>query len=119
METLKVKFELYSLKFEIEGKEQIVRDEFKEFKEFTQQLLAKINLSNVKETLDSPEQKTPLLEEDEAETINEYPLLKDLVMHDLPKSEIEWMLIYAFYESQFGEKSFTKESVTAKYKETG
>jgi hypothetical protein len=115
METLKVKLELNGLKFEMEGREQIVRDEFKDFKDFTQQLLTKVNLTNPIETLDTKAQQRLLTTIEETE----YPLLKDIVMQDLPKTEIEWSLVYAFYESNFGKESFLRESIITKYKETG
>ena len=45
METLKMKFKLHSLEFEIEGKETTVKEEFQNFKNFiTGELLSKINV---------------------------------------------------------------------------
>lgn len=110
-----MKFELNGLKFEIEGNEQAVREEFNAFKEFTQQLVAKINLSST-QLLDTKQE--PLLLNHEKDS-NDYPLLKDIVLLDLPQTEIEWMLIYAFYVSSFGKQAFTREAVISKYKDSG
>jgi len=45
METLKMKFKLHGLEFEIEGKESVVKEEFNNFKAFiTNDLLSKINV---------------------------------------------------------------------------
>ncbi len=47
------------------------------------------------------------------------PTIKDIVMRDLPKLENEWVLIYAFYSSEFGKEQFTRENVLEKYAESG
>ncbi|WP_302958439.1 hypothetical protein [Alistipes finegoldii] len=49
----------------------------------------------------------------------DYPILKDIVMKDLPKTEAEWILIFGFYASNYGNSSFTKANVMEKYKEAG
>ena len=48
----------------------------------------------------------------------DYPILKDIVMKDLPKTEAEWILIFGFYASNYGNNSFAKSDITEKYKET-
>lgn len=48
-----------------------------------------------------------------------YPILQDLVMKDLPKTEAEWILIFVFYASKFGKHSTTKDDIIGKYKEAG
>lgn len=68
-----------------------------------------------------------LLNEDPEETAprkknaahhGEYPALKDVVTKDLPKSEVEWVLVYCFYASDYGSKEFTREDVSNNYKTT-
>jgi hypothetical protein len=118
MDILKVKFEFNGLKFEIEGREQIVREEFKDFKDFTQSLAAKVNFVTIAETIEQQKVDMPLLTDAEVESENEFPVLKEVVMKKLPGSEVEWILIYAFYESNYGQNGFTRESLIEKYKET-
>ncbi len=43
------------------------------------------------------------------------PSLRDVVLKSLPKSEVEWILIYAFYASEFGIKEFTRQDISALY----
>ncbi|GGF09644.1 hypothetical protein [Hymenobacter cavernae] len=53
------------------------------------------------------------------ETSNEYPTLKDIVMRDLPKVETDWVLLYAFYASNFAKDQFVKSDISDKYDESG
>ena len=48
----------------------------------------------------------------------EYPTLKQVVLKNMPKSEAEWVLCYAFYASNYGNDSFFKDSILDKYKES-
>jgi len=48
----------------------------------------------------------------------EYPTLITLKVKDFPKNETEWVLCYAFYVSDFGNKTFVKDGVIEKYKES-
>lgn len=47
-----------------------------------------------------------------------HPAIKDIVAKDLPKSEPEWVLIYCYYASDFGEHMFTREDIIAIYEES-
>jgi hypothetical protein len=51
-------------------------------------------------------------------TNGHFPSLKDIVIKDLPKSEIEWLLVYSFYSSGFGEKQFPREEIVGLYEQT-
>lgn len=52
-------------------------------------------------------------------TVNmDYPILSDVVTKDLPQTEIEWVLIYCFYASNFGKSQFHKEQATDAYKQS-
>lgn len=60
-----------------------------------------------------------LLEAQEVtEESKDYPILSDVVTRDLPKTEIEWVLIYCFYASNYGKDLFNKEQVTELYKQS-
>ena len=49
---------------------------------------------------------------------NDYPIMKDIVIRDLAKTEREWILIYALYSSDFGKNVLTRDDIWAKYDES-
>ncbi|HFK5510449.1 hypothetical protein CMU59_13725 [Elizabethkingia anophelis] len=51
-------------------------------------------------------------------TPDDYPSMKYIVMNNLPSSETEWIVVYAFYASDFGEKKFTRKDIIKKYEES-
>lgn len=48
----------------------------------------------------------------------EYESLNNVVTKGLPGTEIEWILLYAFYASNFGVEKFDREDILVKYKES-
>ena len=48
----------------------------------------------------------------------DFPVMKDIVIRDLAKTEREWMLIYSLYSSDFGSNVFTREDIWNKYGES-
>jgi hypothetical protein len=46
------------------------------------------------------------------------PALREIVKKDLPKSEPEWILIYCYYASGFGENEFTRENIVSFYEQS-
>ena len=109
MEILKVKFKLNGLELELEGNEKTVRDELAAFKEFV--------ANNVIPKIGSFDAiQTPLqIVDEQSDASTTYPQLKEIVMKDLPKTEIEWILIYCFYASKFGNDSFTEADIKELY----
>jgi hypothetical protein len=49
---------------------------------------------------------------------DDYPVMKDIVIRDLPKTEREWILIYALYNSDFGKNVITRDDLMNKYGES-
>jgi DNA primase len=49
---------------------------------------------------------------------NNYPIMKDIVIRDLAKTEREWILIYALYTSDFGKNVLTRDDIWIKYEES-
>ncbi|WP_157962762.1 zinc ribbon domain-containing protein [Chitinophaga deserti] len=70
------------------------------------------------EESESKASEIPTSEKREHVTNNEYPSLKAVTMKNLPASEVEWVVVYAFYASNYGEAEFTRSDITAKYAET-
>lgn len=123
MDTLKMRFKLHAMEFEIEGKEETVKKEFADFKEFiTGQLLSKINIV-VPEVTTITREHTPKqignIEDIKTITSNDYPVLKEVVKKDLPKSETDWILVYGFYASDYGENPFSDADINKYYGDTG
>jgi len=125
MDTLKMRFKLHELEFEIEGQQDTVKEEFRNFNEnILTQLLSKINIANISPAV-QPEIPTrkKTIELPEPTDVNEssdedYPTLKDIKIRDLPKSETEWLLIYAFYATGFGKNEFTRAMLAKSYDES-
>jgi hypothetical protein len=47
----------------------------------------------------------------------EWPALRGVAMRNLPNSDTEWIVVYAFYASKFGLETFDRENIIEKYKE--
>lgn len=47
-----------------------------------------------------------------------FPVMKDIVIRDLAKTEREWILIYALYSSDFGKNVITRDNIWEKYQES-
>ena len=122
-DNLKMKFKLHGLEFEIEGKEKVVKEQFESFKSFiTIDLLPKINVIVPQNTpaLDEGQIKQ-LTEIQDATTteVSDVPALKEVVLKDLPKTETDWILIYACYYTSFGSSPFSEEDIKNLYEKTG
>ncbi|RYD83028.1 MAG: zinc ribbon domain-containing protein [Sphingobacteriales bacterium] len=48
----------------------------------------------------------------------EYPTLKAVAMKNLPGTETEWIVVYAFYSSNYGQEEFTRQNIIDKYSES-
>jgi len=48
-----------------------------------------------------------------------YGALAEVVKNDFGGREIEWLLVYCFYASDFGKADFSREDIIALYEETG
>ena len=123
MDTLKMKFKLHNLEFEIEGKEAVVIEQFEGFKAFvTGELLSKVNIQNPQATILPQGQKQSQISppaEDAVILLNgQYPDITNVVRKNLPGAEWEWVLVYAFYATNFGQKDITREEITKYYVNT-
>jgi hypothetical protein len=47
----------------------------------------------------------------------DYPEIRGLAMRNLPNSEVEWVIVYAFYASDFGKQICTRLQIIKQYKE--
>lgn len=122
-----MKFKLHALEFEIEGQQDVVRDEFKNFNEnILTHILSKVNIVQSETGYVKPVTPTgqllqisdPITQNNNLNDDRDYPVLRDVKLRDLPKTETEWLLIYAFYSSQFSTREFAKENLIKLYEET-
>ncbi|WP_352405397.1 hypothetical protein [Petrimonas sp.] len=121
---LKMKFKLHQLEFELEGNQEVVKEQFDSFKSFiTNDLLPKINVSTLQEPAAQPDKQTKELpaaqEFTTIEEIEDMPDLKEIVMLHLANSETDWVLLYAYYATSFGKTTFTIEDIKNSYTKTG
>jgi len=109
-ETLKVRFKLNGLEFELEGNENTVKSELGIFKDFViNSLVGKLSILEAPVITKVDElENIPILKEDT-------PNLKEVVMKDLPKSEAEWILVYCFYASSQGKEPFSDTDIRSLY----
>ncbi|MBK5215634.1 MAG: hypothetical protein JJE53_02415 [Candidatus Pacebacteria bacterium] len=113
MANLKLKLKINGLEFEIEGEDITVKEEFSNFKSFiSSDILSKTNII-VPPMLDAPKK----IDEIDVFTdgIDDFPVLTEVVKKDLPKSEPEWVLLYAFYTSAYGENTFSIQNIKDGY----
>jgi len=121
MDNLKIKFKLHGLEFELEGAEATVKKEFEQFKSFTLEILSKVNIVTSQVTTTAPGLSPKVIlptQDTTALDSNEYPVMKEIVKRDLPKAETDWILVYAFYASRYGENTFTEEEIKKYYEST-
>lgn len=122
MDSLKIKFKLHGLEFELEGNETTVKEEFEKFKSFiTVDLLSKVNIVAPLITTITPEQRFNQIGQSEEVTsfnLTDIPTLQEIKLRDLAKSETDWLMIYVYYASEGGTKEFTRENIIQLYKDT-
>jgi Zn/Cd-binding protein ZinT len=127
-ETLKIKFKLHALEYEVEGQQEAAKEEFKNFnKNILTHILSKVNIIQSTQILTYPESSSGNVKQLSESTIVTpkeekispgYPTLRDVKLRDLPKTETEWLLIYAYYASGFGAKEFTKDDILKLYEDS-
>jgi len=83
---------------------------------------SKTSNRNKRKSSTKPKQESKKEEQKEPSTrhpeLKDYPIMKDIVIRDLAKTEREWILIFALYSSDYGNKVFTREDIVNKYDES-
>lgn len=124
MGNLRIKLKYKSFEIELEGEEATVQSEFKDIKQN--------GLGNVVNGVDISEssyiiESTPRQIQSSSVNTEEFstvaspintPSLKDVIMRQLPSSEREWILVYAYYSSNNGNNSFTSKNILEHYEST-
>lgn len=117
--TLKLKFKLNGLEFEVEGNHDLVKEHFIDFKKFiTSDILSKVNavLNENPSSLNSSLNFTALPESNLNLNIDYYcqnlPSIQKMLNF---KSENEWLLFYAICGTNNGESFFNEALLREKY----
>lgn len=103
---LKIKISTIDLEIELEGDSQTVIEQFGKLRTEGLGTLTP-RFSKLHQT------QNHLYEMDDYESLN------NVVTKGLPGTEMEWVLVYAFYASKFGVENFGREDMLGKYKESG
>ena len=121
--TLKMRFKLNQMEFELEGDQEVVVKEFESFKSFiTVDLLPQMNTININdEQINSVITNPKLITAEEVafEEKLRIPSLKEIDLKGLAKTETDWLLIYCFHASNSGTDTFDKEAIKNLYEQSG
>ena len=122
MGNLRIKLKYKSFEIELEGDKDTVQSEFKDIKENgLGNIVMGVDMSETTYLVEQPASGTPK-QIAQAENIDftdsNNPSLKDILMKQLPSSETEWILVYAYYGSEFGAKPFTSKTILEAYEST-
>ncbi|MDT0651560.1 hypothetical protein [Autumnicola edwardsiae] len=122
MSNLRIKLKYKSFEIELEGDQETVKNEFHDIKQN--------GLGNIVNGVDMSEnyyieaneekdtKKLPSVETVDFEEKDALPALREIVLKQLPSSETEWILIYAFYSTSYATKSFNLNDIISMYEST-
>lgn len=121
--TLKVKFKLNQLEFELEGAPKDVKEQYNDFKSFVlNDLMPKINFED-RPTQPQTLEKGAINQLPEAQHVNTstptvVPSLKEIKLRDLAKTEADWLVVYCYLASKHGTDEFTRADIGQLYKDS-
>lgn len=124
MSELKIKVTWDGMAIELEGETESVKEIFNSLKDSGMGCMggnSRKNVSAVMNDVKSVVDEGITDSDAESSVGSEYvevPSLQNVVLAGGPRTESEWMLIYAFYGSERGSKLFTKDDLRQGYKET-
>lgn len=125
MEIFKLKVALGDVQIELEGNENMVQAIFQELRDKGIGALQPIVKADKSVSSDSKQHienialgTTPDPGNADLPPVAELPTLENIVLQGSPKTELEWLLIYAFYCSGGGKTFFTRDNLRSKYDET-
>lgn len=122
MSEFKLRVSIGSANIELEGESELVNKFFTEIRENGLGKLADFNIQEQKHiTLTDVQANSPCknLQENYHSQCNEqYPSIQDIVLKNNVKTESDWVLVYAFYASNYGTKAIAKKEIKQMYKVT-
>ncbi len=124
MSELKIKVTWDGMAIELEGDTESVKEIFNSLKESGMGCMdgnsrksVSAAMNDVKAVADEGTMDSDADSSIGSESV-EIPSLQNIVLAGGPRTESEWMLIYAFYSSEQGSKLFTKDDLHQKYRDT-
>jgi hypothetical protein len=121
MGNLRIKLKYKSFEIELEGDKETVQSEFKDIKQNgLGNIVMGIDMADDTYYIETKPNSPINIPKNEIMDISneEYPNIKDVLMKQLPSSEPEWILVYSFYGSDFGNKPFTNGTIQEGYNAT-
>ena len=125
METFKLKFSLGDAQIELEGNENMVQTIFQELRDKGLGALHPViktdkpaSSNNNPAAGNIPSGAAPAPDDADSPPTFKLSTLENIVLKGGPKTEVEWLLIYALYCSNQGASFFTREDLRSKYDET-
>ena len=119
MSNLKLALTIGELSLQLEGDGELVQTMLNELRENGLGELSKIPAADISATsVDSYMSTQNNTDSCNNITDNNYPSLKEVALKCLPKSEPEWILLYAFYASDFGTRSVSRTEIKEMYNVT-
>lgn len=124
MGNLRIKLKYKSFEIELEGEEVTVQAEFKDIKQNgLGNVVTGVDLSETNYIIDATPRQIENGTFSNTETIvfstpTNIPSLKDVIMRQLPSIEREWILVYAYFSSDGGNKTFTPKNILEHYEST-
>lgn len=121
MGNLRIKLKYKSFEIELEGDKETVQSEFKDIKENgLGNIVMGIDMTDNTFVVEQPSIPTKQISNTETVDFTEgnLPSLKDVLMKQLPSGEREWIIVYAYYGTDFGTKPFTSKTILEAYEST-
>jgi hypothetical protein len=122
MAELKIKIKYHSFEIEMEGEEQTVIEQLENIKQGTlgnltenigkAEAYIKVGENKMIESKASSSNPVEILDSSGSDS---YPTLKTLAIKNVCSAEPDWILLYAFYASEFGTKEFNKSEINKFY----
>lgn len=124
MSELKIKVTWDGVEIELEGETESVKEIFNSLKDSGMGCMGGNNRKSVSTTTSTTKSvsyegsiDSDVAGDDGGEDVD-IPSLQNVVLAGGPRTESEWMLVYAFYSSEQGAKLFTKDDLRQVYKDT-
>lgn len=120
MSELKIKVTIEGMSVELEGDAENVKEIFASLKEsgmgYMNTLSKPVAIIPQKTTAEEPTLDFVSVEEESEQA--DIPSLENVVLSGGPSTEVEWILVYAFYCSAQGKQFFTRDDIRQYYRDT-
>lgn len=120
MSDFRLKIQIGNADIELQGEGELVHKIFSELREDglgALSISAKIQTNpyqdNMNDTVSTEEENGSLKGQ-----VENFPAIEDIILKNMPKTEVEWILIYAFYASNFASQPVSRKNIKDMYNTT-